>query len=458
MRIIWLMAMKDLKVVAHDKVGLFFILGFPVLMGVLFGMISSSFSGGSESAKLTIAVVDFDQTEMSRKFIDSLEKSGSVTLRPFALPEGAAADDPAAPLAPEELTRRRDAAINMVRKGNLLAFISLPAGFGESAGIMWMEGPAIELGVDPSRSAESGMLQGIIMQAMGDLIGARFADPDSMRPMIEKSRQDILAAEDINPATRAILSGFMGTLDTFMGSLDDLNANLEEAGEGNAGPSMQLANIQTVDVTAPEPDDALYKRIRSSWDISFPSAILWGVLGCAAAFAITMVRERSGGTFYRLRIAPITRGHIVAGKGLACFLAVVFVNAMMVALGHALGMRPNSWALLVLGIVSMAICVVGIMMLMSVIGRSEEAVGGASWGANVIMAMFGGGMIPLAFMPPFMQTLSNFSPMKWGVLALEGAIWRGFSLTEMLLPCAILVGIGAAGVAGGVAILSRAAG
>ena len=180
------------------------------------------------------------------------------------------------------------------------------------------------------------------------------------------------------------------------------------------------------------------------------------MLGCAATFAVTMVRERSQGTFYRLRVAPITRGQIIAGKGLACFLAVIGVNVVMVALGYALGMRPNNIAFLALAVCCMAFCVVGIMMLMSVIGRSEEAVSGASWGANVVMAMFGGGMIPLAFMPPFMKTLSNFSPLKWGVLALEGAIWRGFSFTEMLYPCAILIAVGAVGITGGVIVLNRA--
>ena len=41
-----------------------------------------------------------------------------------------------------------------------------------------------------------------------------------------------------------------------------------------------------------------------------------------------------------------------------------------------------------------------------------------------------------------MQTLGNISPMKWTLLAYEGAIWRGFTLNEMLLPCAVLVAIG----------------
>jgi len=29
-------------------------------------------------------------------------------------------------------------------------------------------------------------------------------------------------------------------------------------------------------------------------------------------------------------------------------------------------------------------------------------------------------------------------------LALEGAIWRGFSFTEMLTPCIVLIGVGLA--------------
>ena len=87
------------------------------------------------------------------------------------------------------------------------------------------------------------------------------------------------------------------------------------------------------------------------------------------------------------------------------------------------------------------------MTLMSVIGKTEEAVSGAAWGANMIMAMFGGAMIPLAFMPRFMAVLGNASPVKWSILALEGAIWRDFTLSEMLLPCIILVAVGATSLA-----------
>ena len=56
----------------------------------------------------------------------------------------------------------------------------------------------------------------------------------------------------------------------------------------------------------------------------------------------------------------------------------------------------------------------------------------------------GGAMMPLAFMPPWMRSISHVSPIKWGILAMEGGIWRGFTLPEMLLPCGVLLAFGSA--------------
>ncbi len=225
------------------------------------------------------------------------------------------------------------------------------------------------------------------------------------------------------------------------------------------GPEFQLAHIEKIDVAhkaAKGSRDDLLAHIRSKWDISFPQAMMWGVLACAAGFAISVVRERKQGTLLRLQVAPISRTQIVAGKALACFIAVIGVIVLMTAWGMWLGMRPRSPALVALAAVSIAVCFVGIMVAMSVIGKSEEAVSGAAWCANMLMAMFGGGMIPLIFMPAFMRTLSNASPVKWSILSLEGAIWRDFSLTEMLMPCGLLVAIGVVFFTIGSVVLSRA--
>lgn len=80
---------------------------------------------------------------------------------------------------------------------------------------------------------------------------------------------------------------------------------------------------------------------------------------------------------------------------------------------------------------------------------------GAGWAIMLVMAMTGGSMVPLMFMPSWMLTLSNFSVVKWAIYAFEGAIWRQFTLTQMMLPVGILLGIGLAAYAIGVSILVR---
>jgi ABC-2 type transport system permease protein len=380
---------------------------------------------------------------MSARFVDSLGDTGKVSVQPLGRPE----------------------AMDRVRRGQLVGMIAIPKGFGDSAGILWMEGPAIEVGIDPSRKAEAGMLEGMIMQAVGKLMMARFQDPASMRPLIRKTQGEIAASPDIPILMRAALSQFLNSLDGMLVTWADVQAAEKNSSDGDSadaavnGPEFQLARIETIDVTREIPKgsvEGLMRQVRSKWDISFPQSMMWGLMACSATFAATIVRERKQGTFFRLQAAPATRAHIVAGKATACFFAVIGVIAVMVVLGVWLGMSPRSPGLLALASVAIAFCFVGIMVLMSVIGKTEEAVSGAAWGANMIMAMFGGAMIPLVFMPSFMKSISHFSPVKWSILSLEGAIWRGFTPGEMLMPCGALVLTGAVCLAIGTAVLSRA--
>jgi ABC-2 type transport system permease protein len=440
------MAAKDLRLISRDWLGMFFIIVFPIVMAIFFGSIMGSM-GSHESTQLGVAVVDEDDSPMSKQFVDELIDSGNVNVE----------------------THDRKTAMERVRRGQLVGMIAIPKDFGKTAGVMWLDAPAIEIGVDPSRKAEAGMLQGIIMQSMGKLMFARFQDPAAMRPLIDSARADIANSGDIPAPLRLSLVQLMDSLEGWRQSWEQEQAALENDDESDTGesadepdpqlaPEFQLAKIETIDVTQkPEKGSTgeLMQRIRSEWDISFPQAMMWGVLACAAGFAITIVRERKQGTLLRLRIAPVSRVQLVAGKATACFVAVIGVIGVMVALGIGLGMRPVSPALLVLAAVCIAACFVGIMMLMSVVGKTEEAVSGAAWGANVLMAMFGGGMIPLLFMPPFMRTLSNLSPVKWSVLALEGAIWRGFTFGEMLLPCGVLIAVGVVCLTIGTMMLAR---
>lgn len=430
------MALKDLKLLFRDKIGLFFMLGFPVLMGVFFGFIMGGGSDNGEKAKMKVAVIDEDNSEMSQKFVASMKKLDTI----------------------EIVESKREEAQENVRKGRMVAMIAVPRGFGETAGILWADPPKLELGLDPSRQAETAMLEGMVMQSIGDLMSARFQDPQAMRGFIDDAKQSISDDESMSPVTRSLLSAMMGSFDSVFDNLEKIQAEGEGENQGPMSNGIQLADIQRLDVTrqvAKGSQAELVSKIQSKWDISFPQSMVWGVLGCVAGFATLTVRERSLGTLTRLQVAPIARWQILAGKGVGCFLAVIGVIAFMMTVGTLLGMRPKSWPLLVLAAVCTAYCFVGIMMLLSLFGKTEQATGGAAWGALTVMAMFGGGMIPVAFMPSFMANISDYDPVKWAVLSVEGAVWRGFTVTEMLMPCGILIAVGTVALAIGSVLISR---
>ena len=197
---------------------------------------------------------------------------------------------------------------------------------------------------------------------------------------------------------------------------------------------------------------------RSAFEITFPCSMLWAVLSCMMTFTMSMVIEQKQGTLLRLRVAPMNKMHILGGKGLACFLACAGSAGLLLFVGVAfMGVRVSSWAYLLAAVVALCVCFSGLMMLLSVLGGAEQAVSGSGSAIMITMGMLGGAMIPLLFMPDWMLTVSHFIPVKWGILALEGAIWRGFTLAEMLLPCSILVAVGVVSFALGVRVLARRA-
>src|SRR5436853_6234343 len=197
---------------------------------------------------------------------------------------------------------------------------------------------------------------------------------------------------------------------------------------------------------------------RSAFEITFPCSILWAVLGCMMTFTMSIVIEQKQGTLLRLRVAPLSKMHVLGGKGLACFLSCVGLACIQLFVGViCLGVRVSSWPYVLASIAAIAVCFSGLMMLLSVVGRTEQAVGGSALAIMLVMATLGGALIPLLGMPDWMLTVSHIIPGKWGILALEGAIWRGFDLAEMLLPLGILLAVGVLSFGLGARILSRRA-
>jgi ABC-2 type transport system permease protein len=197
-------------------------------------------------------------------------------------------------------------------------------------------------------------------------------------------------------------------------------------------------------------------RPPSPYAVTFPQGIVWAVLACAATFALSLVDERKRGTLMRLAVAPISRLHVLAGKGLACLLAIVSMELVLILVALTVfGVRPTSWGLLAAALASTALGFVGVMVLLAVLGRHTSSAAGLSWAILMVVAMLGGGMLPLFLMPPWLQTLAKASPVAWSISAIEGGMWRGYGAAEMLPPCLALVALGLGCLAVGARSLRR---
>jgi ABC-2 type transport system permease protein len=423
---------KDLGLLWADKFGLFWVLVFPLIMAPLFGSI---FGGEGPPGAMSIAVVDLDNSPGSRRFVALLEESDALRVwRPTDSETGEAVDMTEA--------MARDA----VRRGGLTAFLVIPAGYAGD-GIFGGFGAALRVGIDPSRRAEAGYLQGLIMEAAFRRLRDVFTDREAAVAEIE-----ILIAGidswDLDTAQRTETRAFFGAWKDFMrntelladgavgaGAPDQEDRAEQEGGTDDTGFAPVRLEMEEIVREGAGP--------RSAFEVSFPQAMIWGVIGSCATFAVTLVRERREGTLLRLRIAPHPIGVILAGKALACFITCVGSLALLTAIGHLVfGMRIESYPLYTLGIVCIGLCFVGIMMAIATIGTTEEAVGGAGWGVLLILTMIGGGMVPLLFMPPWLVTISKLSPVRWSVWSMEGAIWRGLGFGQLLPAYAVLIGVG----------------
>src|SRR5215468_3646018 len=72
------LALKDLKILFRVKPALFFTVGWPLMIAVLFGSIFGGGGGGGKITKMPIAVVDEDHTATSQAFVQQLAKKDAV--------------------------------------------------------------------------------------------------------------------------------------------------------------------------------------------------------------------------------------------------------------------------------------------------------------------------------------------------------------------------------------------
>lgn len=177
-----------------------------------------------------------------------------------------------------------------------------------------------------------------------------------------------------------------------------------------------------------------------------PAWTLFAIFFIIVPLSINMVKEKSQGTFVRLRTNPVSYSIVLAGKTVV-FLTVCLIQFfLMVLIGIYLFPVLGLPTLAVSGKLFLAFIValfsglaaVGLGLLLGTVAKSQEQA--APFGATfvVVLAALGGVWVPVFMMPNLMQFISNLSPMNWGLNAFYDVFLRNGGLLEILSEIGLL--------------------
>ena len=473
MRVILTIAAKDLRLLLRDRTNAFFVIVFPLAIAIFFGSI---FGGSGRS--IPVAVVIESAGPAATDFANAIEKDSTLSVR--ILPS-------------------RDEGDASVRLGRVAACVIITKTFDADLEKAMAGGRAIvEVHCDPARQAESGLIVGKLNEHAMRAIVRMFTNPKINSKMLAQSKlalalnpnmtsqqrervSDVLESvqELFKQQNREAAAAAAETSKTIAGSVS--GDSITNSVKANTSKSTKSASNNTENgnvpvstppsATSPDPFLALPIQIQSTtlasdsteppstFAVTFPQGLAWGFVGCIGAFGAGMAEERRRGTFMRLLLAPCTIFSVLAGKSLACFTACVTMSVFMLLVAtFGFHVSVQNLPMLALAIATCSFAFSGFTMALSGLFKNNEGSARSAGNAIVlVLVMIGGGTIPLAFMPPFLRAASQASPFSWAILAIEGAVWRGFAFTEMLVPLGILLFIGALGLVLGKTFIQKRA-
>jgi len=176
----------------------------------------------------------------------------------------------------------------------------------------------------------------------------------------------------------------------------------------------------------------------TSYDYAFSKVMFWGLIGGTASSMASIAVEKNSGTIVRLQLSPIGKFKMLTGKSLASMVMMLFSSVLSWSFGTFLfGIKTNSYLLLLVVVIANIVLFTGIMTFLAHFVKTERAAGALGWSVLQVLACFSGIMFPLAIMPPWMKTMTDFNPVTWSVKAMETALWKEFTFSEIIPPISV---------------------
>ena len=409
MKKLFLIGIKDLKLMFRDRAALTFMLLAPFLLTIAMGFVTGRFSGGSSGiSDIPVVIVNLDQGDLGNALQDLFNSEDLAELI-----EPTASTDP-------------KAARQLINDNKAAAAIIIPEGFTQSiipaeetiTGSNYVEPEPVQIEVytNPSSPTSAGIVKAVV---------------DEFISRVEEGRT----------------SGMTSFLQLMQSGLID--PTKIEAEAGNLFQNVEQTESNAITLTKnTEGADAVEFDLLSYFA---PGIALMFLMYTVSYGGRSILAERTGGTLPRLMISPTQIVQVLGGKVLGIFFMGVSQVGILI-LASAILFQVN-WGD-TLGIIVLILAAVfgatGWGMLITAFARTPAQVGSTGTVIMLIFSILGGSFISLENFPPFIQTISKITPIAWGLdgfttLALGGTLSNLVEpVTALLIMGAVLFGVAVA--------------
>lgn len=396
---LWMSVYKEFLLLKRDMGGVVTLFLMPLVLIITVTLIQDSSYKKGDEVKIPILLVDYDKGNVSKTIFDSLQKSKVFTV-----------------VTSIDNTQVTEAvAKEAVFKGKYQLAVIIPS----------------HLSTDLQAKIDQNVEK--IVSSLG------FADSSATKPKIRLvNHKEVRLYFD--PAVQlSFKAGVMNGIDKMISQIETKSiytAFQEQLGDENA--QFEQKSFITFKEIVPKVNNK--DSIPNSVQHNVPAWTLFAIFFIVIPLSINMVKEKTQGTFIRLRTNPVPNFIILAGKTVMYLIICQIQFYMMIAVAiylfphlglPSLNVEGNLFLMSVVALFS-GLAAIGFGILLGTVAKTQEQ--SAPFGATsvIILAAVGGIWVPVFAMPKIMQIIAQSSPMNWGLEAFYDVLLRNGTFWDLV--------------------------
>jgi ABC-2 type transport system permease protein len=164
--------------------------------------------------------------------------------------------------------------------------------------------------------------------------------------------------------------------------------------------------------------------------IAFAGIIFLNAILTALQSGTSIVEDIDSGYLSKMLVTPVSRISILLGRLFSDATRIVIQSIIIIALAYALGASIKTGAVgLLLTLITVAffgIAWSGISLAIGLTTKKSETVSAVSVIVTFPLLFMSTALVPAAFLPSWMQTVSNYNPMSYAVSAVRALTNMGY--------------------------------